>query len=453
MNNLTLFLLGLGLVKVSCENCFSIKFGYPCCNGCDVIYVDEDGKWSVENDSWCGLMDSCENGGIEDEDIIDDIFVNNNNTDTSKKDFEFLFLKLENHKENMLYSPLSIEYALNMLQEGADGNTYDEINKIIGNDELPKYTNIENNLSLANGVFIKDTFYENVKTDYINTLKEKFDSEVIQDPFESAENVNHWIEDKTLGIIKNVVNDDAVRSPAMAMLLINALAMDMDWKILFDSYDTNEENFYMENGQRIQVSMMNKKEIKSDVVSYYKSNKVKAVTMEFEEYNGTELEFLALMPNEDLSSFVENITLEQIQKLDQKLIPSSETSNGVNLKIPKFKFSYDLALKKNLMDLGINDAFDELKANFTKISDPYSSGMNLFVSDALHKADIEFTEKGVKAAAVTVALTYATSFRPKKGDPIEIVIDKPFMFIIRDKNTKDIWFTGTVYEPELWGNN
>ena len=73
----------------------------------------------------------------------------------------------------------------------------------------------------------------------------------------------------------------------------------------------------------------------------------------------------------------------------------------------------------------------------------------LYVSAALHKADIEFTEKGVKAAAVTIMEMAGGGMFPITH-PIEIIINKPFMFIIWDKNTKDIWFTGTVYEPTSW---
>jgi len=78
----------------------------------------------------------------------------------------------------------------------------------------------------------------------------------------------------------------------------------------------------------------------------------------------------------------------------------------------------------------------------------------LSISHAFHKADIDFSEDGVKAAAVTVFVSRALGApKPKITYPIDIIINKPFMFIIRDKATKDIWFTGTVYEPNLWEEN
>jgi len=172
--------------------------------------------------------------------------------------------------------------------------------------------------------------------------------------------------------------------------------------------------------------------------------------MDLKENNGTQLEFMAIMPNEDLSTYIENVTKAEINEIDQNLMFSKSVDDGVILKIPKFKFSYNLSLKNDLMELGIEDAFDPENANFSKMEN--NPNNQLFVSDALHKADIEFTEKGAKAAAVTVIVIAngITASRPTERKQVVIVFDKPFMFIIRDKNTKDIWFTGTVYEPNKW---
>ena len=105
---------------------------------------------------------------------------------------------------------------------------------------------------------------------------------------------------------------------------------------------------------------------------------------------------------------------------------------------------YNLELKNDLIELGITDAFDEKLADFSMISD-----RNLYVSDALHKANIDFTEKGIKAAATTVIyMTCEASIMEAK--PVEININKPFLYVIRDKNTGEIWFLGTVYEPNSW---
>jgi len=348
----------------------------------------------------------------------------------------------------MIYSPLSIEYALNMLREGADKNTLAEINNVIGNRELTKYNNIEEHLSLANGLFIRDNYYEYVLPEYIKTLDEKYDAEVVKDEFKNAKNVNQWIEDKTLGIIKNMLKDDVVSNPDSVMIIINALAIDMEWATEFEFEDTYGRSFYKDNGEEIKATMMYKEKKYSDEVSYYLNDDLTVLTMNLRKYDEVQLEFMAIMPKEDLSGFVENVTKAQIEDIDKHLKLSSDEKSIVHIRIPKFKFNYDLKLMKDLIELGINDAFDKQKANFTKIVESH-----LYVGDALHKADITFSEEGIKAAAVTVFIIEDSEGEFDETRIVDININKPFMFIIRDKVTKDIWFTGTVYEPNLWEND
>ena len=88
-----------------------------------------------------------------------------NNETIAESNFSVNFLKLENNKQNMIYSPLSIKYALKMLKEGANGNTKTQIENIIGDMDLTKYNNIDGILSLANGVYIRDTYSNYVKED------------------------------------------------------------------------------------------------------------------------------------------------------------------------------------------------------------------------------------------------------------------------------------------------
>ena len=128
-------------------------------------------------------------------------------------DFSFKFLKMENKKENLVYSPLSIKYALQMLNHGASGNTKAQIEKVIGNTDLAKYDNIDNVLSFANALYIRDTYSQYVKDEYKNILLNKYNAEIKLDAFESAYNINNWIENKTFGQIKNMLSDELVTNP------------------------------------------------------------------------------------------------------------------------------------------------------------------------------------------------------------------------------------------------
>lgn len=356
-------------------------------------------------------------------------------------EFPIDFLKLENQKQNMIYSPLSIKYALNMLNEGANGNTKKQIDKVIGEMQLVKYTNQENILSLANAMYIKNEYEPYIKVLYKDTLKQRYDAEVNYDAFENAQNINQWIENKTMGIIKNMLQDNQVRMNRI--VLINALAIDMEWQTQFAQEKTYGEEFNLEDGNKMVATMM-QRESKQDDVSYYKDNNITAISMDLKQYDNTQLEFIAIMPNEDLSSYIKSVTMNDINQVIKQLKPASQASAGIEIKIPKFAFDYSLKLKQDLMSLGITDAFNSSLANFSNMADT-----DFHVSDALHKANINFSEKGIKAAAVTV-FTIKDSAMIREEVPEEFKFDKPFMYVVRDKKKGEIWFVGTMYEPNSW---
>ena len=364
--------------------------------------------------------------------------------DIDNTDFSTVFLKIENNKKNTIYSPLSIKYALKMLEEGANGDTKTQINDVIGDVNLTKYDSLDKVLSFANAVYIRDTYSSFVKDSYKNSVMQKYDAEIKYDEFKNAKNVNTWIENKTLGIIKNMLKDNIVQNPNTEMLLINALAIDMEWENRFQDKDTQGADFYLENGNTMNATTMHQ-ETSSNNISYYKDNKLTALSMDLKKYGDRQLEFIAIMPNDNLSEYVKTFDVNELNNITKKLIKASETKNGLNIYIPKFSFNYDLKLKNDLIKLGITDAFDEILADFSNMSN-----RELFASDALHKANIDFTEKGVKASAVTVIIMMDKAMIMETNRPEEVKIDKPFVFVIRDKDTDEIWFIGTVYEPNSW---
>ena len=229
----------------------------------------------------------------------------------------------------------------------------------------------------------------------------------------------------------------------------------MGWSYRFNCESTHGRKFIKENGEEIVATIMYKLEVQSKDFGYYSGYDLKVLTMDLEKYNDIQLQFMALMPEEDLSGFVKNITKSQIESIDEKIVLASDIKYGLDIEIPKFKFDYKLKLKEDLQSLGIKEAFARGGADFSRMAVAHSPEEELYVSDAIHKADIEFGEEGVKAAAVAVYVTAGSGYplMPDISNPVDIIIDKPFMFIIRDKATKDIWFTGTLYEPNLWEND
>lgn len=168
---------------------------------------------------------------------------------------------------------------------------------------------------------------------------------------------------------------------------------------------------------------------------------INALAMDLKRYNNVQLEFMAIMPNKDLNTYIENFTTDELNKITNKLTLASETKNGLHIFMPKFRFEYELALKEDLIKLGIRDMFGG-NADLSNISDVCT-----YVSEAIHKATIDVKMDGIKAAAVTGLGLKPISGKITKSK--EIKIDKPFMFIIRDKNTGEIWFTGALYKPNI----
>lgn len=361
-------------------------------------------------------------------------------------EFSTSFLRLENNKKNMIYSPLSIKYALKMLDEGAEGDTKKQIEDFIGNEDLTKYKDIEKILSLANAVYVREEFSSQIKENYIDILKEKYNAEVKYDSFANAKNINAWIEEKTFEKIKDMLADEQVSNPDNRLILVNALAIDMKWKNEFERKNTYGEPFYKIDGSKIEATTMSMNS-KSDNASYYKDNDITVLAMDLEKYDDSEFEFIAIMPESDLSNYVEEFTEDKLEKITDNLTLASIPKKGVNISIPKFEFDYTLSLKKNLIDIGITDAFDSKEADFSNMANIEG----YYVGDAIHKANIEFSEEGVKASAATVIFMEMNAMLDMDTEkPIDITIDKPFLYVIRDKNTKEIWFLGTVYEPNLW---
>lgn len=375
---------------------------------------------------------------------INEMSENNTVQDNITADFELSFLKIENEKQNMIYSPLSIKYALSMLKEGANGNTKTQIDNALKNTSLTKYENIEDVLSLANAIFIRENYSDIINEYYVEALENKYNAEVKYDAFRSARNINNWISDKTFDQINNILTDEQVTDPSNRLTLINALAIDMEWKNMFDTSKTYGRDFTMADGKTMQATMMNK-ETSSGAAAYYKDDDITALSMDLDTYDDVELEFVAIMPKNNLQEYIKTVKMDDLDKIINKLKPASETKNGIKIAIPKFSFDYELNLKTDLEKLGITDAFLGT-ADFSGISNVE----DISVGAAIHKANIDFTEKGVKAAAVTVFMMETSGIIAEEEQPEEVKIDNPFIYLIRDKKTGELWFVGTVYEPNNW---
>ncbi|MGN1379107.1 MAG: serpin family protein [Bacilli bacterium] len=480
--------------------------------------------------------------------IVKENYVINSN---SLENFDLYFMQVENNEANMIYSPLSIKYALEMLSEGTNGETKKQIDDVLSKYVNRKYQN-NANISFANAFFIRDAYKNNINANYINTLNEKYNAEVIYDNFLTPNKINSWVSDKTFNLINNLFNDVSSED----FLLVNSLAINMRWKYLIQqilpSYDINDEfllkkydlthtkpgtydwivYYYHENTdsmfidsikQDVYSSLLfdNKINAKSvefgaainnyDIVSilgeenirkevgkayedwvkedkcgygsyedtdtflnnyikeidsnyqdvasstdfrFYDDDNVKAFAKELQEYNGVTLEYISIMPkNQILSSYIKNLNAQNINNIinNLKTIELNNFDNGyitkISGKLPLFNYEYELKLKEDLQKLGITNVFND-NADLSNMLNT-----NNTIDKVVHKTNIEFSNEGIKAASSTgifggggayCAFDYKYDVPVKE---IDLTFDKPFMYLIRDINTNEIWFAGTVYTP------
>lgn len=361
-----------------------------------------------------------------------------------------------NKSENYLISPYSIRLALNLLKEGANGNTLDELEAVIGNRPIND-VRIKNRVSVANAAFVNTKYKKYILADYYKSIKSKYNSEILYDEFRTPKVINDWVSKNTYGMINKLL--DKVDSN-FALGLANALAIDVEWDAPFDCNGTMSQKFTKSDGKKMDVEMMHRT-LKYGTYKYLKDDLAEGVIIPYKAYSedsgeesyedGRSLEFVGILPKEDVSTYINNLTEDVLSNLE-KTFKETDSNFEINLSLPRFKYDYTLDdFKDVLMKLGINDAFDVERADFTKIM-PLSTQSevgNLYVGEAIHKTHIDLNEKGTKAAAVTYFGMY-TSGMVMDVESVDVVFDKPFMYMIRDAKTKELLFFGVVYEPNKW---
>ena len=189
---------------------------------------------------------------------------------------------------------------------------------------------------------------------------------------------------------------------------------------------------------------------------YYVDDSVKVFAKDLKEYDGTQFQFVSILPkNESLNKYISKLTLSDVETLINKVktVNYDDFEEGYITEIqgffPTFKFDCDLDLNEDLEKLGLTDIFDPEKADFSKMV-----GDEKIAVDTKHKSTIELSNDGIKAAAITElgGLGAAGSYDYLFEVPVKIIdlrFDEPFLFLIRNKDTNEIWFIGTLYETEL----
>lgn len=357
-----------------------------------------------------------------------------------------LFTKVAIEEErNFMLSPLSASTALTMLLNGCAGETYDQLRKALKYPESMTISEINDvyrslvaqllvadpkvKLALANAIFYRQGF--SVKNPFLSTMDNDFDAEIAGLDFSllsSLNTINKWASDNTNGKIPKVldeISDDAV------MFIMNALYFKGDWSYQFDKDLTSDRPFYTDGTNSVSVSTM-KGEIGSKAAS---GDGFLAIEM---PYGRTNFTMVVLVPEGTLADFNASFTAEKWNTITS-VFDDVEKYSELTVYMPKFKFSYEKFLNDQLKSMGMIDAFIPDVANLSGISDA-----SIYVNFVKQNTFVEVDEKGTEAAAVTTIGVYATSFPPQ---PREFVIDKPFVFAIRERTTNTLLFIGQVTNP------
>ncbi len=386
--------------------------------------------------------------------------ITRSNRNTSLKDDYSFDVKLirgmnkYDNKTNYLISPYSIEVALNMVKQGAANNSYNEIENLIGSRKINDVS-IKDRVSVTNGLFIKNDYKDLISNSFINNLLNDYDSDVIYDDFKNPNIINKWVNKSTKGMIPKLLEQI---EPNFVLGIGNALAIDVEWFNHFDCSSTYKEKFTKEDNSSYDVEMMNNSYRNN--IEYFVTSNSRGVIIpyssynkytgeEFAEENEEQLEFIAILPNGGISEYIDGFNEDTMISIDKN---KHRISKKLILSIPRFEYDYDLSNFKDLLkDLGIKDIFDAGSADFSKIIDNDKQKGNLYIGQAIHKTHISFNEKGTKAAAITYfSILENTAEIDDEEEPDKIVFNKPFVYMIRDKESKELLFFGVIYEPSKW---
>ncbi|MDD4652310.1 MAG: serpin family protein [Methanothrix sp.] len=358
-----------------------------------------------------------------------------------------LFSKLGGKNENVLFSPWSIYSALAMANEGARGNTTEEMRRVLHFPDngsqfeisfasaYDKFNSIDAVYTLvaANALWVdkENPLLPNYAADidrYFHGTARNVDFKGAPDDAKSM--INSWVESRTGSRIKNLIS---YISPDTQLLITNAVYFKGMWDEAFDINMTEERNFTTSDGRIIRIPMM-ESQTSGQQFNYNETNDLQILEL---PYKGKRLSMIILLPmSNNTSSLERSLSLEKLMQWRASL---SETEVG-DVRIPKFSFSSKYSLNDDLKGLGLQNTFTP-GADFSGIN----GRTDLFISDIIHQSFVDVNEQGTEAAAATGA-SNVMACMPGYGPP-DFWADHPFIFFIQDKETGTILFMGRVSDP------
>ncbi|MCW5552011.1 MAG: serpin family protein [Verrucomicrobiae bacterium] len=372
---------------------------------------------------------------------------------------------------NALLSPYSIQSALAMTYAGAEGETRSQMQRALHYPEddaavhrsfaalrmaleevmresarevkrMQQYgaTNDPIILTGANCLFgqtgyvFREPFLTLVRDDY-GAPFEPLD--FARNPAGATKHINDWVEDQTRQRIRDLIPEGALND-LTRLVLVNAIYLKAPWAEEFRASATKSQPFHLGANNLVNVPMMTAKR----TLGFARRNGHVALNI---PYRGGELHFLILLPDrvDGLADLEKALTARSLADC-ARLNPQE-----VILHLPKFKLEPPvMALGRELQKLGMKSAFDQPRgsANFDRIA-PRRPDDYLYISEVFHKTFLNLDEKGTEAAAATAVAMFAASAVMEKPKPIEVRVDRPFLFAIQHRASGACLFLGHLRDP------
>lgn len=344
---------------------------------------------------------------------------------------------------NQLISPLSVSVALGMLLNGTeDSATANSIKEVLGFSTLSKkdinetYRALINNLPIADPKVqskIANSIWANQELDleqnFVDNNQYYFNSSTQSLDFgdsDAKDIINKWVEDNTNGKIKDLIAE--VR-PDHALFLINAVYFLADWKYQFDPKNTSKDNFNLKDNSIVSTDFMY-----SDAIpfEYFSNNEMALVNLPYGKAD--RFQFTAILPNQDIDQFIQSLDISSLTQW----ITQANTDHDLEIYLPKFEMDYQIELNNALINMGMGICFTRA-ADFSNMI----KNLPVQVSKVNHKTYIKLDEAGTEAAAATSIEVEVTSVGPSP-----VSFNKPFVYLIHEKETGAILFIGKMLNPQ-----
>ena len=371
----------------------------------------------------------------------------------------FRFLKEIYSGENLICSPLSLQYAISMAANGASGETLQEIIDFLGYGEegietLNEYSktlleqlpavDLDVTLKVTDALLVNDdfpllpSFKKTVEDNYYAAV----DNMDFSDPEQIAARINDWAERNTNGFINKVLEPSEISVDAVAYIM-NALYFKAKWtgdkyEPMFREEGTKSEDFRLNDGNTIKADMMRN-------TRYHEYAEMEGYKVLVLPYAKGKFNMYILLPDEnDIDGLMDKLQTTSWSDIRANL----KQDAIVHVRLPKFNIENKYNLNDVLNGLGVRKAFEPASAEFDRMFE-LKDGYDYWISKVIQKSRISVSEWGTEAGSVTIIDMEATSPGPDGPEPKEVYFyaDHPFVFIIGEETSGTILFEGVVMQP------